>query len=383
MDLLLMTLITIVPIALWGLYFYFRNPRRQKIAEVFKIFALGTLSVVPVLIFHQHFLNPATDFILYNTPIPDVSIVLSILQLVLMTIFIILFMVIFALIHSFIFHTVYRHPWRESFGAVYKKIYNLTPLLIFFILFLLAELVYNYAFDLDFMLSLTGSVITFAVLEEYFKYIIIPFLTYRRINSIGEAIINTLYVGLAFSFVENILFFLANRGSEDFLAIYVYRSIFTTLLHVCASGLLGYFYGLTLFSNAIITNYEIEKSRYDMLAWLRKKFGLGKKSIFQSISITQGFFIAALVHAAFNLLLLHGYRNLSAALIIILSFLIVYLLNIKSTQIQYGLIGTPAMPKADFEKLRLKVSVLSNLNQIQKQQQGLSSDPQPNSQPKS
>ncbi|MEA3446513.1 MAG: PrsW family glutamic-type intramembrane protease [Bacteroidota bacterium] len=243
--------------------------------------------------------------------------------------------------------------------------YNLTPLLIFFLLFFLIEIIFNLTFQIDFILSLAGSTIIFAVLEEYFKYIINPFLDYKRLNSIGSAIVNTLYIGLSFAFIENILFFIYSKGSPDFMTIYIYRSIFTTLLHVCASGLLGYFYGLSIFSKSIITNYEIEKSEYNILAPLREWLGVRKKSIFQSISVTQGFFVAGSVHAVFNLLIFLNLKIPSAILIIGLTLFVVYLLNLKSTQVQYGLVGTDTMPKEDFSQLRLQISVIQHLKEIQ------------------
>ena len=105
-----------------------------------------------------------------------------------------------------------------------------------------------------------------------------------------------------------------------------------------------------------------------MLAPVRKLLGLQKKSIFQNVTITQGFFAAAIIHATFNLLIFLDLKILSAILIIIFSFFIVYLLNLKSTQIQYGLVGTQTMPKEDFEKLRLQISVSQHLKEIREAQ---------------
>ena len=284
MELILIILITIIPIALWGIYFFYKNPRRQPFREIFKIFFLGMLSIVPVFIFHQYFLEPFTEFIAEFIHVSEITVLVSLLQLWLMVIFIVFFIFVFAVIQSSVLRVFYDLPWRGNFQGVYKKMYNLTPLLLFFLLFLIVELIFNFAIHVDFILSLAGSTIIFAVLEEYFKYIINPFLAYKKLNSIGSAIINTLYVGLAFSFVENILFFISLKGSPDFMTIFIYRSIFTTLLHVCASGILGYFYGLSIFSKAIVTDYEIEKSQYDVLARLRKFLGHRKKSNLRSYS---------------------------------------------------------------------------------------------------
>ncbi|MFH0820396.1 MAG: PrsW family glutamic-type intramembrane protease [Candidatus Peregrinibacteria bacterium] len=367
MKFLLPILFTVIPIALWGIYFYDKNPRRQPIPEIIKIFLMGLFSIVPVILFHQYFLGFLTNQLATALGIEPFSIVISILELVLLVLFILFFILLFALIQSSILKTLYHLPWWNNFKTVAQKLYHLTPLLIFFVLFLVIELAFNFTLKTDFILSLAGSTIIFAVLEEYFKYIINPFLVYKRLNTVGSAIVNALYIGLAFAFVENILFFVNNWTNPDLTFIFVYRSLFTTLLHVCASGLLGYFYGLSLFAKPIVANYEIEKSQYSTLTSLRALLGVRKKSIFQSVSVTQGFFVAAMVHALFNLLLYLDFKVIAAIGIVAFSGLIVYLLNLKSSNIQYGLVGTATMPEEDFENLRLQVSVLQHVQEIQKQ----------------
>jgi len=377
MSIFLVIGITAIPILLWGTYFYFKNPRRQPLPEILKIFCLGLFSILPVILFHQYFLDNLTHSLALLLGIEDFSLLISVWKLILTTLFIVAFILIFALIQSTTLKIFYHLSWTQNFKSIYKKAYHLTPLLLFFLLFFGVELGLNLTLKTDFILSLTGSTIIFAVLEEYFKYIINPFLSYKRLNSIGEAVINALYIGLAFAFVENILFFLNTRGEADFLSIFVYRSIFTTLLHVSASGILGYFYGLSLFSKSIVTNYEIEKSQYSTLASLRALLGVRKKSIFQSISVTQGFFIAATIHAVFNLFLYLNFVVVSAILVVSIAIFIIYLLNLENTQVQYGLIGTREMPEEDFEKLRLRISVLQHIRDIQKNNPSISKTPPP------
>lgn len=366
MNFFLLILVTIIPIGLWGLYFHSKNPRKQPWTEILKIFLLGTFSIVPVILFHQYFLNVLTGELAAYFNWLEFPIVISLLQLALMVVFIGLFVLFFALIQSTVLKIWYHLEWQSNFKAITKKLYHLTPLLIFFVGFVIIELIFKVTLKSDFILSLSGSTMIFAVLEEYFKYLINPFLIYKRLNSVGSAVVNTLYVGLAFAFVENILFFVNQQVNPEFVTLFIYRSLFTTLLHVCASGLLGYFYGLSLFAKPIVANYEIEKSQYSTLASLRALLGVRKKSVFQSISITQGFFIAALVHALFNLLLYLDLKLVAAAGVLGFSAFIVYLLNLESTHVQYGIVGTAAMPQEDFEKLRLQISVLQHVQEIQK-----------------
>lgn len=356
--------VNVVVLAAWGTYFYRRHTRRQSFAEIVKIFILGTLSIVAVWLFHQWLLKEVLVEIKSIWSVFSYPFVSAVLELLLLLLFIFSFIFLFSFLHSLMLKIFYQLPWKQSFKAIYKRIYNVAPILVFFVIFLVLEAVLNLTVQESFVLSIAGSTIVFAVLEEYFKYIINPFLVYKKIDSIRTAMIHAIYVGMAFAFIENLLFFHATYTSPDFLNIVIYRALFTTLLHVGVSGLLGYFYGVSLFAESMLTNYEIEKTKYDVPFWLK---GLLQKNVaFQSVAITQGFFLAALFHALFNLLLHLDMVKLAAGFSLLLTATVIFLLNSKTTKIQYGLIGDRVMPLADFEKLRLQISVLEHVKEIQK-----------------
>lgn len=346
-------------------YFYGKNARKEPLSEMVKILILGTLSILPVLLFHQWFLRKIAIIIRDLWPALQNPFLSSTMELLFLFFFIVFFMGLFSILHSASLRVFYRLPFKQNFRTLYKRMYSLAPILIFFVIFLVVELIFNLGFKTSFVLSLAGSTIVFAILEEYFKYIINPFLVYKKINSINTAMVHAIYVGLAFAFVENVLFFYTSQFQPHFERIILYRSVFTTLLHIGASGLIGYFYGLSFFSRTMLTNYEIEKSRYPVPKWLR---GIIKKTVaFESVSITQGFFLAASIHAIFNYLL---YLNLPIAAAVVSSFLglvVLLLLNSELVNTQYGIIGSQAMPTADFEKLRLQISVLEHVKEIQKE----------------
>ena len=351
-------------VLLWGAFFYIRNSRRQPVGEIIKIFFLGALSIGPVFIFHQWFLNQLTERVIQWWPILNHNITAALVQLILMLIFALIFILIFTIIRASFLKIFYRLAWWKSFKTNYDKMYNVTPLLIFLGVFFGVEIVFDLATGASFIISIGGGTMLFAVLEEYFKYIINPFLVYKKINTINTAMTHAIYVGLAFAFVENVLFFYFYLDAPDFNRIVLFRSIFTTLMHIGASGLLGYFYGISVFGESMLADYEIEKSQYNVPAWVRGI--IQKKTIFKSMSITQGFFLAALVHALFNLLLHLNFVIFAAFLAVILCLSILGLLHSRTAQIQYGIVGSKAMPEADFERLRMQISVLEHVKEIQK-----------------
>ncbi len=364
---LFVLLIGSIPILLWGIYFHGKNPRKEPFSQIAGIFLLGTLSIVPVLAFHQFLSGPFLARMEIAHPFLAQPFVIGALQLVLVPLFALLFILFFFSLNSAWLRLRYRLAWRQSFGAMVSRLYNLAPLLAFLLFFLAMEVVFGLSLGDSFVLSLAGSTMLFAMLEEYFKYIINPFLVYKKINSIGAAMVHALYVGLAFAFVENALFFYRSLLEPDFAFIFVYRSLFTALLHVCASGILGYFYGRSLFASSMVANYEIEKTAYSVPAWMRRAFGLGKNMAFRSTSITQGFVLAALVHSLFNLLLSLNMKALAGGMVLVLALGVLAVLRSGPAQVQYGLIGSQAMPEAEFEKLRLQISVIQHLKEIQEQ----------------
>jgi RsiW-degrading membrane proteinase PrsW (M82 family) len=369
LHIFLLIAITLLPIGLWGVYFYKANPRKQRISTILKMFVLGMFSILPPLAYHNLFFEPFQEWL--RGTFPDVSVlVLSLMSLAMTFLFTAVAIVLFVLMNALILMFFYKLPWKEGYLSLSKKLYNLTPLIVFFLMFFALEVGLT-PLGYSFLLSVAGNTLLLAVHEEYFKFLINPFLVYKKINSVGEAMVNAMYIGLAFSFVENLLFLNAlTFGEKEFLTVYAFRSLFTTLVHVCASGILGYFYGTSLFAKSLVAEHEIEKSEYRVMDILRR-IGFRKKNFFQSVSITQGFFISGLLHAFFNVMILLGHNGLAAGLVLLFSAIIVAILKNEKTQTQYGIIGTPAMPEGDFEQLRLKISVMQHLRDIQASQNPL------------
>lgn len=363
----------LIPLVLWGSYFYLKNPRKEDGLSVAKIFGLGTISILPVILFHTWLVGNVEKKLELAWSIFAHPFLKAAFELSMLVLFIVAFASIFALLSqlaiAFSRQKPEEHRIRKT--SVYKKLYNLTPILVLFVVLLTVDGISNITLQKSVVLSVIGSIIIFAALEEYFKYMINPFLVKTKIHSIGTAMVHALYVGLAFAFIENLLFFYVNSESENLQGILVFRTFFTTLLHIGASGVLGYFYGMSLFSGSILTNYEIEKGKYNLPFWLSGLFK--KETIHQSVAVSRGFFIAALIHSLFNILLNFGFKTLAGGLVITLTAGVIMLLRSKTCQVQYGLIGTTVMPEIDFQALRLKIAVLKETKAIQAQKLAITS----------
>lgn len=358
-----------MPLLLWGGYFYLQNPRKEAGWSVVKIFGVGLMSIIPVLLFHTWLVGNIEKKLEIAWSIFEHPFLKASFELCMLVLFILVFASIFAILSQLVvaFSGRKHLEYGRQKTSIYKKLYNLTPILALFIVLLIIDAFSNIAFDKSVVLSVVGSIIVFAALEEYFKYMINPFLVRTKIHSIGTTMVHAIYIGLAFAFVENLLFFYVNSESENLQSILVFRTFFTSLLHIGASGILGYFYGMSLFSSSILTNYEIEKGKYNLPFWLTALFK--KETVHQSVAVSRGFFLAALIHATFNIMLNFGMRMLAGGLVVVLTISIILLLKSKACQVQYGLIGTTVMPEIDYQALRLKIAVLKETKAIQNQNQ--------------
>jgi RsiW-degrading membrane proteinase PrsW (M82 family) len=90
-------------------------------------------------------------------------------------------------------------------------------------------------------------------IEELIKYVVLRYSVYaaKEFNQVFDGIVYGVIIALTFSLVENIVYFQMIQSSASTLAFVLtvmYRSIFTTLLHVTATGITGYFVGRAKFN---------------------------------------------------------------------------------------------------------------------------------------
>jgi len=151
-------------------------------------------------------------------------------------------------------------------------------------------------------------VITFmivGIIEELTKLWAVKATDKRQICSVDDAIEMCIMAALGFSFAENILYFyniLVSRGVDDIFYPFVFRSLFSTFAHLMFSGILGYYYGMALFSNNMLKEKH-NKKKWRMTKAVAKALNMKKSVLFHDEKIAQGLIIAIGLHAVFNILL--------------------------------------------------------------------------------
>jgi len=154
------------------------------------------------------------------------------------------------------------------------------------------------------------------VIEEILKFLALKEFVYSKtdFNQIADGVFYAVTIALGFSFLENSLYFYqlySNFSTNVFIVTSVMRGIATMLLHVTASGIVGYAAGKMKFSK--------EHSKATVLRFL---------------------LLAIFIHGLFNIFLLFQSGALLALLLALISFLyLLYLLNKPETKLVWKLIA--------------------------------------------
>lgn len=143
------------------------------------------------------------------------------------------------------------------------------------------------------------------LIEEIAKFSAVKIIHHKKICSITDTIEFFIIVALGFSFAENIIYFyniMQVRGADNILLPFVFRSLFSTFAHVMFSGILGYYYGLASFADPVL-NETYNQGKWPLLRKITTLPHLNKIHLFHHEKITQGVFLAAFLHALFNIFL--------------------------------------------------------------------------------
>lgn len=324
------------------------------------VFLMGTMSIAPVYGYQIFSIKYLPHILELFPTIGNNQLLMNIISFGSIIGFILICILLIAILHSIL------KTFLHTFYSFFKMSFNLGPILIMVFFLLIIKIGISNIFEVDLLDNLIGIAMISAVLEEYIKHLIVPVVGDKKIKNINTAIMYSIDVGLAFAFVENILYLLS-VPIENFWSTFFFRGMFTALGHVSFSAIFGYFYGRALFAEPILTEKEIKHQQFSALKTFRKIFRLKAVTTFQESQMVNGLLVATFVHTLYNLLLALNIFILPVILLIGCYFIIDYLLHLEETTRQYGLIGTKVISEKDFHDLRLKIDVLKALKDIRSQ----------------
>ncbi|QQR54761.1 PrsW family intramembrane metalloprotease [Candidatus Peregrinibacteria bacterium] len=143
------------------------------------------------------------------------------------------------------------------------------------------------------------------VIEEYMKNLVVRKADRGFFRNIDDAIEFSIISALGFAFIENILYFYyiwEYQGVDVLLVSFVFRALFSTFAHILFSGIYGYYYGMAYFADPLWSE-EMRKKRRPLLNAFHTLFHFKRNRVFATEKISEGLFIAVLLHGLFNILL--------------------------------------------------------------------------------
>ncbi|MCF7836206.1 PrsW family intramembrane metalloprotease [Candidatus Gracilibacteria bacterium] len=154
--------------------------------------------------------------------------------------------------------------------------------------------------------ALTGLWVGFY--EETSKMWIVKLTGKSFFRNIDDAIQLSIIVALGFSFIENVLYFhsIWNNPAidESMRWFYVtFRSIGSMLLHIIASGIFGYYYGVACFAKPVLVDKLSEGKRFIFTKWIHRILHMKSETVFREEKIFEGLLMAASIHAIFDFLM--------------------------------------------------------------------------------
>jgi len=142
--------------------------------------------------------------------------------------------------------------------------------------------------------------------EETVKHWIVKITDRRLFRNIDDAIQFSIIAALGFAFCENILYFRSiwdNPAIGSFWFYFTFRSFGSMLLHIFASGIFGYYYGIARFASPILRDGLAKGKKFAITKKIHQIFHLKSNTIFFEEKVLEGLLIATLLHGAFDIMM--------------------------------------------------------------------------------
>ena len=142
--------------------------------------------------------------------------------------------------------------------------------------------------------------------EEIAKNWIVRITDRKLFRNIDDAIQLSIITALGFAFVENILYFQSiwhNEAIGNFWFYYTFRSLGSMFLHLFASGIFGYYYGLAHFAKPVLRDKLAQGKRFTFIKKLHRILHMKSETLFHEEKVVEGLLIATALHGVFNFLM--------------------------------------------------------------------------------
>jgi RsiW-degrading membrane proteinase PrsW (M82 family) len=285
---------------LWGYIFYKKDYHPQPFKVIAQVFGIGLFAMIPVFAYkyiYQHYLPMLADYRIFK-PLIESFILSGVLYFLFNLILLSAVLFIISGIVTGLL-TFFKHETLQNIKKSLKEDeFGFVTVSIMIGLLVYIESFFENILNISIINTAIGTILFLSVIEEYIKHLMVSFTDDKKLKDIDDAITLSIVVGLAFSLIETFVYaFLAGD-----MSLMIYRAFLSMPVHIVASGIFGYFYGLAHFAKPIMQANGGEKTYRFNLKWLHKILTLKKSTVYEEEKIVEGLFLATLFHALCNVL---------------------------------------------------------------------------------
>lgn len=285
---------------IWGWVFYKKEYHPQPKKVIFISFMGGMLSMIPLFTYkfiYENYLPRLSDIAVVNL-LWRSSILSGLFFFVInMLIITVLLTILSGVINLFL--TKFKHETLANIqGTLKDDEFEFVTMSTMIALLIYGQRIVENTFNINIINTVVGTILFLAIIEEYVKHLTVRFIDDKKIKDIDDAITLSIIVGLAFAFVENIIYAI-NVGS---MAVVLPRALLSIPIHLIASGIFGYYYGLAHFADPIMKAKHITGKYKIKFKWLHTVLSMRKSEVYREEKTAEGLVLATVFHTLANIL---------------------------------------------------------------------------------
>jgi len=209
--------------------------------------------------------------------------------------------------------------------------------------------VFNFGDAIALPASVVLSFMFVGILEEVLKNLAVRFSVQGKFKTIDECIEYSIIAALGFAFIENAIYFasiLQLQGVDSLMTAFIFRAVFSTFAHILFSAVFGYFYAVAYFAEPIYKKKLLSR-KFCYAKIVKHIYRKHPEELFSHTLEMEGLFLAAVLHALFNIFLEMDITSFLIPFLIIGYILLTLLLKKKNDHVNYKRLMTERSPLED------------------------------------
>lgn len=285
---------------IWGWVFYKREYHPQPFKVIAMSFIAGLFSMLPVFGYkyvYVHFLPQLSEVRILQS-LMDSAILSGLFFFLLNMLIVTIMLTAFAGIITLILSLFKLETLQNIENTLKDDEFEYVTMSSMIALLIFGERLLEKFLDVAIIHTMIGVIMFLAIIEEYVKHLTVRFIDDKKLKDVDDAITLSIVVGLAFSFIETIIYAVTVKD----MALILPRALLTMPVHVIASGIFGYYYGLARFATPILKAGNKKKKYQIRFEWFHTLLRMKRTEVYEEEKTAQGLIMATVFHTTANVL---------------------------------------------------------------------------------